>query len=106
MRRHWVFRALKIAVFVAAAIAVGGTVVMTLWNWLIPPLTGWHNLGFAQAIALLVLCRILFGGFRRRHGPWGHGRFRHLSPQEREQFREQMRARCGRWTAPSHSAQG
>jgi hypothetical protein len=104
MRVRWLFKALRIVVFVAAAIAVVGFVVMALWNWLIPPLTGWHALGFPQAIALLVLCRILFGGFRRRGGGWRHGRLRHMSQEEREQFREQMRERCGRWAASSPAA--
>jgi hypothetical protein len=106
MRGRWLLRALRVVVFVAAAVVVAGLVVMTLWNWLIPPLTGWHVLGLPQAIALLVLCRILFGGFRRRHGPWGHGRFRHMSQAEREQFRAQMRERCGSsWAASSPPAQ-
>ena len=90
-----ILRAVKIFVFVAAAIAIAGAVVMALWNWLVPALTGWHSLGFPQAIALLVLCRILFGGLRGRGG-WAHGRFRRMSPEERERFREEMRARCVR----------
>ena len=101
MRISWLLRALKFLVFVTAAVAIAGLVVMTLWNWLIPPLTGWHSLAFLQAIALLVLCRILFGGHRGRGGPWMHGRFRHMSPEERERFREEMRARCGRSPVPA-----
>ena len=98
MRMSWILRALKFLVFVAAAIALAGVVVMTLWNWLVPALTGWQRLGFPQAIALLVLCRILFGGLRGRGGPWMHGRFRRMSADERARFREEMRARCGRAT--------
>ena len=44
-----------------------GELVMHLWNWLLPALFGWHPIGFWQALGLLVLCRILFGGFG------GHG---------------------------------
>jgi hypothetical protein len=98
MRVSWLLRALRFLVFVATAIVVAGVVVMALWNWLVPSLTGWHSLTFPQAITLLVLCRILFGGFRGRGGPWMHGRFRKMSPEERERFREEMRARCGRAT--------
>jgi hypothetical protein len=40
-----------------------GEIVMHLWNWLLPMLFGWHQISFWQALGLLVLCRILFGGF-------------------------------------------
>jgi RNA polymerase sigma factor (sigma-70 family) len=41
----------------------GGTIVRLLWNWLLPPLFGWPEVTFWQALGLLALCRILFGGF-------------------------------------------
>ena len=37
-------------------------VVMLLWNWLIPGLFGLTTICFWQALGLLVLFRILFGG--------------------------------------------
>ena len=46
-------------------IFVGGTMVQLLWNWLLPPLFGWKELSFWQALAMLALCRILFGGIGR-----------------------------------------
>ena len=89
------FAILGIALF----IAFGGWVVMSLWNWLLPGLFGWHMITFWQALAMLVLCRILFGGVSgrgwhrsRRH--WG-GRWEHMTPEEREKFREGMRAKWG-----------
>jgi len=42
---------------------IGGSVVMLLWNWLAPTLFGLRLITFWQAIGLLALCRILFGGF-------------------------------------------
>src|SRR5450432_3043148 len=52
--------------------AFGGWVVMSLWNWLLPGLFGWKVITFWQALAMLVLCRLLFGGvsgrgWHRRH---------------------------------------
>ena len=82
-------------------IAIGGELVMQLWNWLLPPLFGWREITFWQALGLLALCRILFGGF----GFHGSGRpnFRrrmeerceHMTPEERERFRQRMRERFG-----------
>jgi hypothetical protein len=101
MNRH-VQRGVKFALFATVAVVVLGLVVMTLWNWLTPPLFGWHTLRFTQALGLLVLCRILFGGFGRRRGPGGHWRARmaerweQMTPEERDKFREGMRHRCNR----------
>jgi hypothetical protein len=82
-------------------IAIGGEVVLHLWNWLLPPIFGWREITLWQAVGLLALCRILFGGFGW-HGS-GHSNFRrrmeerceHMTPEDRERFRQGMRARWG-----------
>jgi len=80
---------------------VGGEIVKQLWNWLLPPLFGWRQVTFWQALGLLALCRILFGGFGHG-GPSRSGirrrmseRWANLTPEEQERFRERMRGRCG-----------
>ena len=55
---------------VAAAVAA----IMLLWNALIPAIIGWGTINYWQAAGLLVLCRLLFGGF----GKHGHMQKRHL----------------------------
>ena len=87
----------------ALFVSLGGLVVMKLWNWLTPSLFGWHTLSFVQALGLLVLCRILVGGFGM-HGGGGHRwgmrrrlfeRWESMSDEERTRFREGMRGgRC------------
>ena len=76
------------------AIAVLGYIVMRLWNAIVPGVfTGIHVLDYRQALGLLVLSRILFGGFRgrvrfpRRH--WQH--LENLTPEERARFRRRCR---------------
>ena len=81
-------------------VAIGGEVVMHLWNWLLPTLFGWHQITFWQALGLLVLCRILFGGFGLRSGRSNvrrrmSERWEHMTPEERERFRQGMRGRFG-----------
>ena len=78
-----------IPVAMAVFIAVGGGVVMLLWNWLLPPLFGWPEITIWQGFGLLALCRILFGGFSGGNG----GRSKHISQEDRERFRERMRER-------------
>lgn len=46
-----------------------GLAVMLLWNWLMPALfAGVNSVNYLQAIALLLLARILAGGYRGGHG--------------------------------------
>lgn len=49
------------------AVTVFGYVVMGLWNWLIPTLFGGPIITFWQAMGILVLAKILFGGFGHGH---------------------------------------
>ena len=73
---------------------------MALWNWLLPALfTGGKEIGYVQAMGLLVLSRILFGGLRG-HGGW-HGRCHRnhldrMTPEEREKFKSGMRCCFGK----------
>lgn len=90
---------------IALFIVIGGQLVMHLWNWLLPTLFGWRQVTFWQAVGILALCRILFGGFGRH----GHGRsnirrrisermeerYAAMTPEERERFRQNWRGRCG-----------
>jgi hypothetical protein len=104
MKRFWILKGLKILVFVVLAVLALGYVVTTLWNWLIPGIMGYHAISFTQGLALLVLCRVLFGGLgrgRRGHWGWRHRmrqRFEQLSPEDRERFRDLMQSAgyCGR----------
>ena len=83
-----------------AFVALGGAVVMALWNWLLPSLFGLPVVTFWQALGLLALSRILFGGVGlsgRRHGMGGSWRrHRHGNPAEaHEAIRARMRERYG-----------
>ncbi|MGA2673982.1 MAG: hypothetical protein ABSE99_12215 [Terracidiphilus sp.] len=99
-RNKWIFFAAPLAI--AVLVAICGEVVMYLWNWLLPALFGWRLITFWQALGLLVLCRMLFGGFGA-HGP-DHSKscrrspehWERMTPEEREKFRQEMRSRwCG-----------
>jgi hypothetical protein len=92
-------------------VALGGEIVRFLWNALLPPLFGVPPITFWQALGVLVLSRILFGGFGLGGGSGRHYRRRWeaMTPEERERIRERMRARVrGRWGAdqPAGERQG
>src|SRR5829696_3012015 len=88
--------AISIAAIVAMTIFIflGGKVVQLLWNWLMPMLFGLRELTFWEAVGLLALSRILFGGLGRGSGyrprRWGRD-----SSEERERLRQRLRERCG-----------
>src|SRR5439155_22460094 len=66
MRKKLIWIAPLAIVGMAVFIAIGGELVMHLWNWLLPMLFGWRQITFWQAVGLLALCRILFGGVSGR----------------------------------------
>jgi hypothetical protein len=102
MKARWVLRGLKIGVIAITALMVFGFVVMGLWNWLGPAVFGARTINFWQALGILVLSKILFGGFRGHPGYGGHwrrrmsARWEQMTPEERERFRQGIVGRCGR----------
>ncbi|WP_144151734.1 hypothetical protein [Paraburkholderia sp. BCC1885] len=78
------------ALLALVAIAVLGWIVMALWNWVIPAVfVGGRAIDYLHALGLLVLSRILFGGFRGRggwHGRGGWRKWERMTPEERDNF--------------------
>jgi len=111
-KKKWIFLAPLALLGIALFIWLGGELVMYLWNWLMPTLFGWRQITFWQAVGLLALCRILFGGWSGGgHGPRSNMRRRidqrmderweRMTPEEREKFRQSWRSRCGGFGAPT-----
>jgi hypothetical protein len=105
---------MKIIIGITMFVIAFGFITMLLWNWLVPELFKGPVITFWQAIGLLILSKILFGG------PGGRGwakkkswkasmqeRLQNMSPEEREAFRARLKNRCGsymwrnRWTDES-----
>jgi hypothetical protein len=110
MKQRWVLRGLKFAAIGIAAIGVFGFIVMSLWNWLAPPILGARPVDFWQALGILVLSKILFGGFRGGRGHGGHwrdrmkARWERMTPEEREKFRHGMAGCCVPAGAPAEGS--
>src|SRR5436189_1477043 len=83
--------------------------VLHLWNWLMPATFGLHPITYWQALGLLGLSWLLFGGPRTwfgggHRGHWQHrvrARWESMTPEERERFRHGMARRCGHEAAPA-----
>ncbi len=98
-KRWYLFIPLILAAFVAF-----GYVTMYLWNWLMPLLFHLPEITFWQTIGLLILSRLLLGGFkghrRRDHAhckPHLHEKWETMTPEEREKFREHLHSHRAPW---------
>jgi hypothetical protein len=102
MKGFRMFKVLKIIVLVAVALTVFGFVTEHLWNWLMPAIFGLKTITFLQGLGLVVLSKILLGGFHKHGGGgprgWKRGmeeRWARMTPEERERFRAGMKGRRG-----------
>jgi Ca2+/H+ antiporter, TMEM165/GDT1 family len=84
-------------------------IIMLLWNGILPGvITGVKVISYFQAMGILVLSKILFGGSGRGHGGGGwrnkekwmdmKEKFSGMTPEEREKFKAEWKNKCGgRW---------
>lgn len=83
-------------------------VVMLLWNWLMPMLFDFSSITFWEAAGILLLSKILFGGFgggkhkchcqqRNQHG-WKHKfkhKWGHMSEADKEKWEAKFAKKRG-----------
>jgi hypothetical protein len=107
MKTFWIKKGLMILIFGIIAVLAFGLLVMSLWNAILPQVLGVKAITFLQALGILLLSKILFGGFGGgRRGAWRNNgkwmemkeKFSGMTPEERERFKDEWRNRCGgRW---------
>ena len=85
--------------------AAFSTIVMMLWNWLVPSIFGLTEITFWQALGLFTLARIFFGSFgffsiikgmhdKMHQGMGGHPlhkKWLMMTPEQRKEFIEKRR---------------
>ena|ERR1700676_1867695 len=112
-QKFYRWRFILIPLAVAAFLSLISFVVMTLWNYLLPGILHVGMITFWQAMGIFILCKILFGfgkgGHRGGGAPWMRHkmaeRFKNMTPEEREKFKEKWGQRCGhggRWDADTN----
>jgi len=90
------YKMIKYVLGFLAMVAVFSLVVMLLWNWIVPGVFGLQLISFWQALGLLVLSRLFFGGFGkfwlgsrmndRRHRNPIYEKWAGMSDEERKEF--------------------
>jgi|SRR5215813_3818828 len=95
-RKHLIWIAPVAILAMMLFVFIGGQIVMHLWNWLLPPLFGFREISFLQALGLLILCRILFGGFGMGGG--GRSGSRHARERVADKIADRVAERIGNMT--------
>lgn len=96
-KRFFFFPLIFIAFFL-----LGGLAVMLLWNAILPEVLMAHPVSYWQALGLLALARILFGGGGMKRpggGGWQHKsseKWMNMTDEDRMRIKEEWKRRCGK----------
>ncbi|SEG61097.1 hypothetical protein SAMN05421847_2951 [Halpernia humi] len=103
MKNKFRGKMILLVLFVIAMFFAVSAIVMGLWNNILPDILGVKAISFWQAMGILVLSKILFGGF---HGKGGFGRnkfrrikeerMRGMTDEQKEKLKEVWKQRCER----------
>lgn len=85
-----------ITVFIIIVIGVSW-IVMFLWNNILVDATGVKPLNLWKAAGLLILSKILIGGFRKPKAPWKHSPPSHFRKKWMEMNEEERKEAKHRW---------
>ncbi len=104
-KQFWIKKIIGFTVLAAALAAALGYTVMLLWNNVLAVVVPVSLITFWQALGLLLLSKILFGGFKSGwNGPksmhWKNEmkeKWQGMSIEEREKLKQEWRNRCRSW---------
>ena len=103
-KNFWIKKCVGFAILAIAFAALLSYVVMYLWNGVLVDVASVKTITYPQAIGILVLSKILFGGFKKNWGGRGHEwkqnlkeKWQNMDSDEREKFKKDWRNRCSTW---------
>ena len=99
MNKNWK-KAPFMILFVLMGVAALTAVLMLLWNAILPEVIGVKEVTYWQALGILAISKILFGGFGR--GSMKHKKrrakfkqkFMNMSDDEKASFKSEWKSRC------------
>ncbi len=110
MKGKMIGKCILLGILAVAAFFALGYLTMYLWNWLMPGIFGLKTITYCQGFGLLILGKLLFGGFHGGKGRGcasccggGRGRWKTrwsekwsaMTPEEREKFKKGFGGKCG-----------
>ncbi|MBS1627950.1 MAG: hypothetical protein JSR09_04270 [Bacteroidetes bacterium] len=111
-KKFWAKKIIGITICAITIAALLSWVVMFLWNEVLVTVIGVKLISFWQAVGLLVLSKILFGGFSRGFGrhrrKWNFEmkeKWQHMSVEEKEKFKQEWRNKCSMWSNDNKTKQ-
>lgn len=104
---RWFIKGLVMAVVGVALAILYVYVFMYLWNWLVPEIFSGPKIAIWQAVGILLLGKMLFGGFghwgkgcckcgKGKKSHWGKGfgkEWRNMSEEERARCKEKFKSK-------------
>jgi Ca2+/H+ antiporter, TMEM165/GDT1 family len=95
MKKRWIKKVPLVIAIATLGVFVFSSIVMLLWNGILPAVLHVSAITFWQAAGILLLAKILFGGFRGKRA-MGCGwrrkamymKWQNMTPEEKEQFKE------------------
>ena len=107
-KKFWLKKIIGFGILGIAAVALFGFIVMSLWNSVLVAVLPVATISFWQAMGILVLSKILFGGFLggcsgHRAGRWKNEmkeKWQGMNEEEREKMKQEWRNRCRVWKQP------
>ncbi|MFZ4400389.1 MAG: hypothetical protein ACOYO1_10170 [Bacteroidales bacterium] len=105
-KNFWIKRVIFIPLAIVAGVFIFGSLLMFLWNSILPSVIGVGAITFWQAIGILLISKILFGSFKSGHSHHKshthmydmHMKWMQMNPDEREKMKAEWKGRCGHST--------
>ncbi len=103
-KQNWLKKAVGFTLCAIAAIAVLGYIIMLLWNNVLAEVTTVKFINYWQALGLLLLSKLLFGGFNKgfskKNSMWSSEmkeKWHNMSVEEKDNFKQEWRNKCSSW---------
>lgn len=104
-KKFWAKKIIGYIILAFCLFSIFSYVLMWLWNHVLVDVLHVSVVSYWQAFGILLLSKILFGGFksefdRHRGGGWKkemQEKWHTMTPEEREKIKEEWRNRCRVW---------
>ena len=100
MKKSWMVKAVLIGTL---AILATSSLLMLLWNWLIPTVFKGPAITWWQALALFMVTKLLFGGWfhwTQERGSWKkkfEAQWSKMTPEEQARLKRSFTRQCHHW---------